>query len=200
MAITLQGSGPIVEGWGPPPQLHAPEIGSLVGAILRNRLGQQELTQKSIGDTIKQLQQQRESAAYTYALQKAGLLPEGDYGGLGIKGGESLADMIQRQQAEKAMEAHRASLLEIAQQRVGQGGGGRGRVVRPSCAAGRVGHSFAAAFASRWAHWCRARGRSCLTARRVFQMPYSVRLAGVFPCATRFRLLRIENSRYRPWL
>ncbi len=117
---------PIVAGWGGPPQLHAPEIGGLVGKILENRRSQQEFTQKNIADAIKQYQQQRESSAYTEALQKAGLLPEGDYGGLGIKGGESLADMIMRQKAEQALEAHRAGLLGVAQQRVGRGGGGGG--------------------------------------------------------------------------
>ena len=62
MAIDLQNKENITTGWAPPPQFHAPEIGSLVGAILRDRLGRQELTQKSIADAIKQYQEQRQGS------------------------------------------------------------------------------------------------------------------------------------------
>lgn len=127
MPINLQGSGNIAEGWGGPPQLSAPNIGNLVGEILRNKLLRDKMMQENIADTIKNIQQQRESAAYTEALQKAGLLPEGDYGGLGIKGGESLADMIQRQKAEQALETHRSAMeARIGRGRGGGGGGGGG--------------------------------------------------------------------------
>ncbi len=43
----------VMTGWGGPPQLHAPEIGSLVAGILHNRLGQQALQQKNIAEAIK---------------------------------------------------------------------------------------------------------------------------------------------------
>lgn len=117
---------PMIAGWGGPPQYHAPEIGGLVSGILRNRLEQQKFQQDNIADAIKQYQQQRQEQAYTEALQKAGLLPEGDYGGIGLKGGASLADLLRRQKAEQALEEHRAGMLGLAQQRLGRGGGGGG--------------------------------------------------------------------------
>jgi hypothetical protein len=101
---------PIVAGWGGPPQLHAAPIGDLVSSILKNRQYQQEYTHRNIADAIKQFQAQRESRAYIEAAQKAGLLPEGDYSGLGLKGGESLADLINKQAAEKSLAAYREAL------------------------------------------------------------------------------------------
>jgi hypothetical protein len=118
---------PLVAGWGGPPDLRAaPGVASIANAIAEERMLRQFHTEKTIADAIKEAQAQQESRAYTEALQKAGLLPEGDYGGLGIQGGHSLADMIQKQKAQQALEAHRAGLLGIAQQRVSRSGGGGG--------------------------------------------------------------------------
>ncbi len=86
---------PIVAGWGGPPQLHAPEIGGLVGSILRNKLGQQELQQKNIADAIKEYQSQKSDAAYIQAAQNAGVLPQGDYSGMSAKEASDLAQRIQ---------------------------------------------------------------------------------------------------------
>ncbi len=118
---------PIQAGWGSPPQLQAPNIGGLVGEILQNRRWQQANTQKSIADAIKEYQQQRESSAYTEALQKAKLLPEGDYGGVGVEGGGGLAALIARQKAEQDKETHRQAMeARIGGGRGGRGGGGGG--------------------------------------------------------------------------
>ena len=42
MANWLSNPESIATGWGPAPQLHAPEIGTLVRSILENRLAQQK--------------------------------------------------------------------------------------------------------------------------------------------------------------
>jgi hypothetical protein len=114
----------IMAGWGGPPQLHAAPIGDLASSILHNRLLREESAKKTIADAIKQFQEQRQSQAYTDALQKAGLLPEGDYGGLGIKGGESLADMIMRQKVETEKEAYMKPYYQALTARAGRGSDG----------------------------------------------------------------------------
>lgn len=96
---------PIVSGWGAAPELRAPEIGSLVTGILRNRLGQQELQQQTVADAIKNIQQQRADEAFVQAAQYNKLLPPGDYSGLSAKGAGTLAELIQQQTPDTVLDA-----------------------------------------------------------------------------------------------
>jgi hypothetical protein len=89
---------PIGAGWAPEPQLHAPDIGSLVRAVLENRQFQQTNTEKNIADTIKQLQAQQQSGAYGQALQNAGIVPQGvDVSGMSSVDLARLSSAIQDQ-------------------------------------------------------------------------------------------------------
>ena len=81
------------------------------------------MTQKNIADTIKNVQAQRQSQAYLEAMQKAGILPEGDYGALGAEGASDLAKQIL---AKKVADARTEHLTEM-EARLSAGGGGRGR-------------------------------------------------------------------------
>jgi hypothetical protein len=126
MAIDLQNSQNISTGWGRPPDFSAPSIGSLVSGILENRYRNQKLQQESIADAIKQYQSQRESSAYIEAAQKAGLLPEGDYGGLGLKGGSDIARLIAHQNEAAAREAYMKPYYQALTERAGRPDAGRG--------------------------------------------------------------------------
>lgn len=121
MAIDLQNPTNIATGWGRPPDFSAPNIGGMVGDILKTRLLREEQQQKQIADAIKNIQSQREEAAYVDAAQRAGLLPEGDTG-YGGKYGSELARQIQAKRVADSLIARRAQ-LEAATGR-GRGGGG----------------------------------------------------------------------------
>lgn len=117
---------PISKGWGPAPQLQAPNISGLVSAILENRLTRDKMTQGNIADTIKQLQEQRQSQAYLEAAQQAGLLEGVDtekLGALGIRGASDLAEQIRKKQDADSLEAYRGDKLAA---RISSSGGGRG--------------------------------------------------------------------------
>ena len=127
MAIDLQNRENIQTGWPGPQKFDAPSIGSLVSGILENRYRNQKLQQDTIANAIKEFQQQRESSAYIEAAQKAGLLPEGDYGGLGLKGGSDIARLIAHQNEASAREAYMKPYYEALTERAGRpSGGGRG--------------------------------------------------------------------------
>lgn len=95
----------IAQGWGGPPQLHAPDISGLVHSILQNRLAQQEFQQKTIADAIKQGQDERSRQAFLQAAQNAGVLPQGDYSGMDTKSAAALAQLIQAQTPDTAADA-----------------------------------------------------------------------------------------------
>ena len=124
MAGWLQNTENIGTGWKAPGDFQAPNIGTLVGEILRNKLLRDKMTQENIADTIKNVQAQRQSQAYLEAAQQAGILPEGDLGPLGVKGASLLAQEILRKKEADARAAHLAALTAHVGGGRGRGGGG----------------------------------------------------------------------------
>ena len=61
----------VASGWAPEPQLHAPEIGTTLAAILNNRRVQQQQTQEALTAAIKAQQDRNQDAAYAQALEGA---------------------------------------------------------------------------------------------------------------------------------
>jgi hypothetical protein len=113
MAFLEQDAKPLVAGWGPPQQLHAPDIGSTLGAILRNRIAQQQQTQDALTAAIKAQQDRNSSAAYIQAAQNAGVLPQGDYSGMSEKAASDLAQRIQDQTPDTDEDAlHKAQAAQ----------------------------------------------------------------------------------------
>jgi hypothetical protein len=105
MAFLEQDAKPLTAGWGPPQQLHAPDIGSTLAAILNNRRLQQQQTQEALTAAIKAQQDRNSSAAYIQAAQNAGVLPQGDYSGMSEKAASDLAQRIQDQTPDTDVDA-----------------------------------------------------------------------------------------------
>jgi hypothetical protein len=116
MAWLTTDAKPMVEGWGRPPDLSAPNIGTLVGEILRNKLARDKMTGESISGAIKNVMASRQSDAYLDAARAAGVLGEGDtseLGGIyGAKYGQTLADQIKDMNAEKSSAAYKDALAK----------------------------------------------------------------------------------------
>lgn len=100
-------------GWGGPPQLHAPEIGTLAAAIMRNRLEQSENFQKQLTGLGRTIAEQRAGNAAMDAAKTAGLTDPGDLSGMGSTGFTDygkLADLIDKQKLsdlrERVANAH----------------------------------------------------------------------------------------------
>ena len=116
--------------------LSAAPIGTVLAAILHDKLQRQKMTQESIADTIKNVQAYRQRDAYTEALRNAGLTQGQDISGLSDPDATRLAQLIQQQtpdtQRDALLEAQtkeanaRAGLYEKYGENQGGGDGGDG--------------------------------------------------------------------------
>ena len=118
---------PINAGWGPAPQLHAPDISGMVRAIQQQRQFEQTNTQKNVADAIKQMQQQQQSSAYGQALQNAGVVPQGvDVSGMSSADLARLSQSIQEQTPDTDLDAMHQAMAKYYSNSGGMGGGSSG--------------------------------------------------------------------------
>jgi hypothetical protein len=107
MAFLEQDAKPIVAGWGPEPQLHAPEIGPTLAAILTNRRVQQQQTQEALTAAIKAQQDRNQDAAFAQAMQNTGLTEGQDVSGLSSAQMARMAQLL----ADRTPDTDRDALL-----------------------------------------------------------------------------------------
>lgn len=124
MAFLESDAKNISSGWPAPQSLSAPNIGDTLGAILRNRIAQQQQTQEAISAAIKSQQSRSQDAAFAQALQNAGLTQGQDISGLSGAQATRLAQLIQEQTPDTDVDALHQAMTRYYN--AGADAGGRG--------------------------------------------------------------------------